>query len=229
MLTAWALYIWALCFKQTANTNKYQWQCNSSGAWEYPDFLQGHDGSQYKQNNKYVVSMFHKSKRTQKTNKAGHNRPLGKKYIVRSPQTSAFLIKKNWLLLWECLSNKRDRKAHKWNSCKYSLKSQTNDIPDAGNITEWYRQHLRRQKKVSETREVFFKVNMRYFWATWVELATAPTAYLDKTVQQKYGKHNCIRFFFCGGFHTSKIWMLWKVSQDHLPHFGKHKDNVRTL
>ena len=74
-----SVYMWALCFKQTANTNKYQWQCNSSGAWEYPDFLQGHDGSQYKQNNKYVVSMFHKSKRTQKTNKAGHNRPLGKK------------------------------------------------------------------------------------------------------------------------------------------------------
>ena len=113
-----SVYMWALCFKQTANTNKYQWQRNSSGAWEYPDFLQGHDGSQYKQNNKYIVSMVHKSKRThKKKNQALYSRPLGKTYIATSPQTSAFLIQKNWLLLWECLSNKRDRKAHKWNSC----------------------------------------------------------------------------------------------------------------
>ena len=46
---------------------------------------------------------------------------------------------------------------------------------------------------------------MRYFWATWVELATAPTAYVDKTVQQKYGKHNCIRFFFVGAFIPPKF------------------------
>ena len=140
------------------------------------------------------------------------NRPLKKKHTMKTTQTSDLVMKKNGLLLRECLSNNQNIKKTKcWNLWKRCLKQM---------ISHMQQTSQNDSKNMSEDKDdKWNRRGIEDFLCTWDtfgqyewDSAIARTPYWDKTMA-KWGKQSCTLSFwvilpkqeYCGKYLMKRL------------------------